>query len=285
MSAAPTPVEARHRPERLASPSSRRTEAGKLTVVVAAAFTGPWLVWGSRLAQAHGLIDWHLPQGVALWSMTVPVLLAAAACWGRSFLRDLGRRLLAWRVPARAYGYALGFPVAVAAIAVGVTKATGHQVATGVVLSLPSALGFLAFGTLLYLLTEELMWRGVLLPRLRARVGVGPAGLTVGVVWAVWHIPLLSVPGETDRGLPLPGFLVLVVATSVVMAYLMELCGYSVLVAAAFHAAFNATYSYAGVVGGGVVSFWAAVVVTVLAAAALLAHDRRSEPTQSPTGS
>ncbi len=223
MSAAPTPVETRHRPVRLASPSPRRTEARKLAVVVAAAFTGPWLVWGSRLAQAHGLIDWHLPQGVALWSMTVPVLLAAAACWGRSFLRDLGRRLLAWRVPARAYGYALGFPVAVAAIAVGVTRATGHQVATGVVLSLPSALGFLAFGTLLYLLTEELMWRGVLLPRLRARVGVGPAGLTVGVVWAVWHIPLLSIPGETDRGLPLPGFLVLVVATSVVMTYLMEL--------------------------------------------------------------
>jgi membrane protease YdiL (CAAX protease family) len=251
--------------------------------VVAAAFTGPWLVWGSRLAQAHGLTDWHLPQGVALWSMTLPVLLTAAACWGRFFVRDLGHRLLAWRVSARAYGYALGSPVAVAAIAVGVTKATGHRVATGVVLSLPSALGFLAFETLLDLLTEELMWRGVLLPRVRTRMGVGRAGLTVGAVWAVWHIPLLSVPGETARGLPLPGFLVL--ATSVVMACLMELCGYSVLVAAAFHAALNATYSYAGIVGGSAVTFWAAAVVTVLAAAALLARDRRSEPTQSPTGS
>ncbi len=285
MSATSTPLEAHHRPVRLVSASPRRTETRKLAVVVAAAFTGPWLVWGSRLAQAHGLTDWHLPQGVALWSMTLPVLLTVAACWGRPSLYGLGRRLLAWRVPARAYGYALGFPVAVAAIAVGVTEATGHQVATGVVLSLPSAVGFLAFGTFLYLLTEELTWRGALLPRLRGRMGVGPAGLAVGVVWAVWHIPLLSVPGETDRGLPLPGFLVLVVATSVVMAYLMELCGYSVLVAAVFHAAFNATYSYAGVVGGSAVTFWAAVVVTVLVAVALLARDRRSDRKRSATGS
>jgi membrane protease YdiL (CAAX protease family) len=38
---------------------------------------------------------------------------------------------------------------------------------------------------------EEFGWRGYLLPRLSARIGNTWATLSVGVIWASWHLPLM----------------------------------------------------------------------------------------------
>lgn len=43
-------------------------------------------------------------------------------------------------------------------------------------------------------LDEELGWRGYALPRLLARRNVFWSGLVVGVIWALWHLPLFWVP-------------------------------------------------------------------------------------------
>jgi membrane protease YdiL (CAAX protease family) len=40
-------------------------------------------------------------------------------------------------------------------------------------------------------LGEEIGWRGFLYPRLRAKLGDTLAVLAVGVIWGVWHAPLL----------------------------------------------------------------------------------------------
>lgn len=46
----------------------------QLAIAVAAMFLMPWVVWGSALAQAHGLIGWRLPQGIALWVLTPSIV-------------------------------------------------------------------------------------------------------------------------------------------------------------------------------------------------------------------
>ena len=239
------------------APSPARQQAStldasttKIVILTLSVFLGPWCVWWSRIAEGEGWISWHLPLGVALWSITPILLVAVAATSGRAGLRDLAHRLVRWRVPGRCYLFALLLPPAIATLTVLIAAVAGVTVKLGDVLSARGAAIYFTYGIGLFLLTEEAAWRGVVLPRLQARMTPLAASLLLGVVWTVWHIPSLHIPGETDQGLSLPVFAVLVISTSVLIAALVNASRGSVLIAALFHASFDASYAYTGVVGG-----------------------------------
>jgi membrane protease YdiL (CAAX protease family) len=160
------------------------------------------------------------------------------------------------------YAIALTVPVAIAAASVATVRILGLQVPLGATLSLPAALAYLGYGTGLFLLTEEAAWRGVLLPRFQGRIGVLAASLAIGAIWAVWHLPLLAAPGEADHGLPRLPFLLLVVSTSVVVSALTTAARGSVVVAAVFHASFDASYAWSGVVSSQHAMIWVAALLT-----------------------
>ncbi len=133
---------------------------------------------------------------------------------------------------------------------------------------------YLGYGTGLFLLTEEAGWRGAVLPRLQQRMQPWQAALVLGVIWAGWHLPLLAVPDTGDHGLPVLPFLLLVVATSVLISGLVNAAGGSVVVAALFHASFDASYSYLGVVGAEHAMIWIATAITALVAVVLVVRTR-----------
>ena len=223
---------------------------GRMALIAAAVFAGPWLIWGTRIAEAHGFLTWHLPMGLALWSIWPLLTLALLAAGGRPALTELWSRLLRWRVPLRWYVVALLAPPTVAAATVGIAAGTGVPLDLGGTLDGTGALFYLCYGIGLFLLTEEAAWRGALLPRLQTRLTPLTASLILGVVWTTWHIPSLHIPGEADHGLSLPVFAALVVATTVLITALVNAAGGSVIIAAVFHASFDAAYAYTGVVGG-----------------------------------
>jgi CAAX protease family protein len=251
--------------------TSRRDHAstGAIVLVTLALFAGPWTWWFSRIAQEHGVISWHLPQGLALWTMPPLLVAALAVTGGRQAVTDLGRRIVRVRVPGWTWAVALATPVLVAALAAAVTMALGHNVPVGEVMGLPGALIYLAYGTGLFLLTEEAGWRGAVLPRLQHRMQPWRAALILGVTWAGWHLPLLATPDAGDPRLPVAPFLLMVVATSVLISGLVNAARGSVVVAALFHASFDASYSYLGVVGSERTMLWAAATTTALAAIVL----------------
>ena len=189
-------------------------------------------------------------------------------------MSDLGRRITHVRVPGWTWAAALLAPVLVAALAATVTMALGHNVPVGEVMGLPSALIYLAYGTGLFLLTEEAGWRGAVLPRLQHRMQPWRAALVLGVIWTGWHLPLLATPDAGDQGLPVAPLLLLVVATSVLISGLVNAASGSVVVAALFHASFDASYSYLGVVGSEHTMIWAAATTTALAAIVLAVRTR-----------
>jgi membrane protease YdiL (CAAX protease family) len=115
--------------------------------------------------------------------------------------------------------------------------------------AVPLAIGFVVSNTVMVgmgsfaALGEEVGWRGLLVPELAKRSGFTGTALVSGVIWAVWHYPLL-LPSVLRAGSPpawyaLGCFTLLIVAMSFPMAWLRLRSG-SVWTAVLFHAAHNA---------------------------------------------
>lgn len=97
-------------------------------------------------------------------------------------------------------------------------------------------------GALPWALGEEIGWRGFLAPAMHRQFGFTRGALLTGVIWALWHAPILLF-ADYNSGTPwwfgFSCFLVLVVCDSVMMAWLRMRSG-SVWTAAILHASHNA---------------------------------------------
>jgi hypothetical protein len=71
------------------------------------------------------------------------------------------------------------------------------------------------------------------------------ASLALGVIWAAWHLPLFFVPGS-QRDLGFPGFLLATVALRVVLTWVFNNTGGSVLLVSLMHQATNVWTDLAG---------------------------------------
>lgn len=225
-----------------------------LCVFFAAAFGLSWTCW---LAAALGglgtggartlLYAGALGPGVA----GVAVLMSVR---GRDGWVEISRSALDFRrLNAGWVLFVVLFYPAVTAFGVLLERALtgrGPDVATASALAAsPAALpAFLLWVLLLGPLPEELGWRGFALGPMQRQWGVPLASLTLGVLWAVWHLPLFLVDGTYHRrlGLATPSFWayeVSVVALSFVFSALYNGNGRSVLAAILFHFVLNLTGS------------------------------------------
>ncbi len=92
-----------------------------------------------------------------------------------------------------------------------------------------------------FALAEQLGWRVWLQTELQRRFSVLPAGLGVGLVWAAFHLPLLTTDhGTVHAELPLGPYTALVVSFSLVLAAVFNLARGRVLPAVVAHVGFNA---------------------------------------------
>jgi len=88
---------------------------------------------------------------------------------------------------------------------------------------------------------EEVGWRGYALPRLSKHIGLGPASVILGIIWASWHLPLFFFPAADTLGQSFPLYLLQVTAVSIAMAWLYWRTGGSLLLVMLLHAAVNNT--------------------------------------------
>lgn len=88
---------------------------------------------------------------------------------------------------------------------------------------------------------EEIGWRGYALPRLAARLGFARASLLLGVIWAVWHLPLFFIPGVDNYRQSFTLSLIAVTALSVAMAWLYMHTSGSLLLVMLMHSSVNQT--------------------------------------------
>ena len=202
------------------------------------------LTWACLLplaADSHGWLPFHAPRWLLLPAGWGPGLAAfgVAAATGRR--RELLERVTRWRLGLGWYAVALLGPGVLYAAAVALDTLLGGTPPT-----LPGP-GSLLLGMLLTLglslLTnsEEIGWRGFVLPRLLEQLSPAEASLVLGVVAAAWRLPFVAWVGGPLASTPLPAFAIFSLAAGVVLTWLYRGAGHSALPALLLHAA-NTTW-------------------------------------------
>lgn len=205
-----------------------------LTFALSWTFEIPLVVLGDGIAGTRGLVlnilAANVPSALAI-VLTVMVL-------GRRSLRKLLGRLLIWRVDPLWYLVVLG-PAALAGGMVAL-NALLEGPAMGLGMPLLGAAAFLAFSVFPgSALGEEIGWRGYALPRLQTGRSALGASLILGVIWGFYHLPLYFT-GQAGRPLGLfPLFVVSTIALSVIITWVYNGTGGSLLLVVLLHATYN----------------------------------------------
>ncbi len=253
-------------------------------------FLVSWSVWfaASGLAAPGntGLFGGRGP--VFLLGVFAPALVAlalTAQAEGRAGVTRMLARIGQWQVGARWYALALGYFAALKLAA-----ALIHRIVTGVwppFGDTPVAIMLLGIAVSTWAQAgEEIGWRGYALPRLAQHVGLGGASLVLGLLWAVWHLPLFVLPDSGSTGQSFPAYLLQVMPMSVVFAFLYWKTGGSLLLVMVMHAAVNNTTgivpaaiggSITPIAFGGSLVAWATVALSWAVAAPLLVLMRKAD--------
>jgi uncharacterized protein len=86
---------------------------------------------------------------------------------------------------------------------------------------------------------EEFGWRGFLLQRVQPMLGMLGASMAIGVISALWHLPLFFIDGTAQSHLPFALFAVRTVSLSIISTWLYNGSRRSLLFVLLFHASLN----------------------------------------------
>jgi membrane protease YdiL (CAAX protease family) len=184
---------------------------------------------------------------------SVAGLVMTGLVYGRAGFRNLLTRMTRWRVGARWYAVALlTAPLLVTATLLALSL-TSPEFLPSIFTSgekVTLVLFGIGWGLVGGGLLEELGWTGFAVPTLlRKRRGVLATGLFVGVLWGAWHFLITFWASGTSSGaLSLAGFLPAVLfyvgslpAYRVLMVWVYDRTGESMLLAMLMHASFSAS--------------------------------------------
>ena len=192
------------------------------------------LSWWPWILYAFGLY----PAPIASFGPFLAALVVLAITQGKSGIGGLLRRMVRWRVGIRWYAVALLLPVGIALAATALNVLLGARAPSAADLGGWTGL----FSTFAFVLLipaaggtwEEPGWRGFALPSLQAGRSALVASLILGAVWALWHLPLVVATGQMG------GWdIVIILAWTLVLTWVYNGTGGSVLIVMLFHAMFN----------------------------------------------
>jgi len=232
-----------------AAPPATRIRAG-LWLYFAFAYGFTWMCWGLVALSTRRVLSPPIPEDLLMLVGGLGPLVAAIGIVtlesGRAGVARLLGQLLRWRVSPIWYAVALLGWGALDGVLVLLNVLSGGAVPPAPPLSswvsLPAV--FLMTALLRGGVDEEVGWRGLALPRLQARFGALPASLLLGLVWAGWHIPLWFIPDQVEQ--PFPMFAISTLMLAVVLAWLYNSTGGSLLIVVLAHSANNVTFKLFG---------------------------------------
>ncbi len=203
--------------------------------------------WPSTVPQI--VASWQGAQAVPGWMrwlqllLIAPGLVALWAAWmngGRAGFVHLLRRIVRWRASLAVYAAVLlGPPVVVfaslfASNLLGYTQVAMPDAGTILAAFLPTFLVYLLLNT------EELAWRGYVLPRMQRRWSPLVAALVLGIIWIAFHTPYFFMRGGHPGGWTPALFVLVLLPVSILLARTFNATGGSVLLCHLLHQSINA---------------------------------------------
>jgi len=244
-----------------------------LASFVTIALSISWIIWIPLIVLGQdllpGITGFIIIGGFGPFLSAVIVTLIAD---GRDGFRKWRKQVFKVRVGAKFYILVFLFPIIYAALSyslyllMGGTPADFSNVPPWYLYPLSLVFVFFLGGG-----QEEPGWRGFALPRLLSKYSPFISSIIVGVIWAVWHIPLFFVGGSSQAGLPLEWYIPNVIGMAMVFTLLYLKTNGSVIPAMVLHAGLNSaiiwfpmksgilpSYAYITIVG------WSIVVLLIL---------------------
>jgi membrane protease YdiL (CAAX protease family) len=215
----------------------------RLKLYFAATFAISWGAWGVLiLLTAVHRTAFAQPLFMTLYLLgglgpTLGAYIAVLATRDASPLLEFHHRLLRWRLSPLWYVIAIGLPVALVLGSAWAAAVTDPLYAGSLHLRPWYAYALLFFVMILGGGLEELGWRGVALPETQRPPLI--AALFVGLVWAIWHLPLFYIPVAGQYGADFAIFAIGVMGNALLLAWLYGRTE-SILLCVFLHASFNA---------------------------------------------
>ena len=150
----------------------------------ALAVAAPGLIRGAGISNTAGIL--MFPAMLA--GPLAGGILMSRVTGGRSGTKDLVRRVRRWRVGLRWYRVLLIPPAAVLAVLFFLERFVSGSFAPnhfwiGIAFGVPAGI------------CEEIGWTGFAFPKMRARASALGAAVGLGILWAVWHLPVINFLG------------------------------------------------------------------------------------------
>jgi membrane protease YdiL (CAAX protease family) len=206
-----------------------------LAYALAWAIESPLVFLGDSITGTQNLVLVILASNVP----SVVAIVLTVIVLGRGALRRLLGRLLIWRVNPLWYLVVLLGPVALVGAVVPLNALLGGPALS---LGMPLLGAAIFFGFSVFpgsALGEEIGWRGYVLPRLQFRMSALSASLLLAPIWALWHLPLWLQGKPFQTPTLYAGFVVSAFALSVILTWVYNSTGGSLLMVVLLHATVN----------------------------------------------
>jgi uncharacterized protein len=233
-----------------------------------------WIFWIPSLLSKLNIWPYDVPDWFYLFGGLGPISAALIMSWSKDKskgIRHLFASILIWKVKYYWFLVVLFLPLfmhfLIIILEVAIFDLPSEDISINVFAFFPAV-----FFTALFMLVEELGWRGYALPNLQKSLSALSSSLIIGLAWGIWHIPLLFYRPE-QFGLHLVDsellFILLYItntmALSVVFTWIFNSTKGSLLLCTLFHGSLNTagnTYSIPGNLSP--IHYWAGLTTILI---------------------
>jgi len=199
-------------------------------------FLWSWLLWLPGILDSHNV---NIPEPLlalgmlAVFGPTVSAFIMVAKTTGKSGVKDMLKRGFFFRFQKKWL-----LPVLLLAPASSALSLFIGSLLTGENVSLPSLTVVPELLIMFFVggpLAEEFGWRGFALDKFQSFLSPLKAGLLLGVIWGVWHLPLHFISGSVQENIPVWAYILIITVSSVLFTWIYNRTNRSIAAVMLFH--------------------------------------------------